>query len=95
MYEMKQIRRVHVTTGQVLRQWFNEIHMNMKRPPRGYFIAKHVHSDKFVFCNIFHTKPYFFKETQFCHFCFDFNEINSKEVRITWRFIVYWLIIFT
>ena len=52
-------------------------------------------SDKFVFCYIFHTKPYFFKETQCCHICFDLNEINSKQGRISLRFIVYWLIILT
>ena len=53
------------------------------------------YSDKFVFCYIFHTKPYFFKATQCCQFCFDFHEINSKQGRITRRFNVYWLTIFT
>ena len=53
------------------------------------------YSDKFLFCYIFHTKPYFFKAPQFCHFWFDLHEINSKQGRITCRFVVYWLIIFS
>ena len=31
------------------------------------------YSNKFVFCYIFQTKPYFFKAMQCCHFCFVFS----------------------
>ena len=58
-----------------------------------YTVTCNKYLDKFFFCYIFHTKPYFFKATQYCHVCFDSYEINIKQGRITWRFIVYWLII--